>query len=64
MTGKDSTSSELQALRELDQRLESVRRKVNQLEQVTPSVLEEKHALEVEKFLDGVLRKIGESNEV
>jgi hypothetical protein len=64
MNGKDSRANELQALRELGHRLETVRRKVNQLEQVTPSLLEEKRALEVEKFLDAVLRKADESRKL
>jgi hypothetical protein len=64
MTDKNSSDSELRTLRDLEQRLDIVRSKVNQLRRVTPSVLEEKHVLEVEKFLDGILRKADESNEV
>jgi regulator of replication initiation timing len=60
MTDKDPSDSELQTLRHLERRLETVRRKVDQLKQVTPSLLKEKHAMEVEKFLDGVLRKADE----
>jgi regulator of replication initiation timing len=57
MANKYSTDSELRTLRHLDQRLETIRRKAEQLKQVTPSLLNEKHAMKVEKFLDSVLRK-------
>jgi hypothetical protein len=57
MANKYSTDSELRTLRHLDQRLETIRRKAEQLKQVTPSLLNEKHAMKVEKFLDRVLRK-------
>jgi hypothetical protein len=64
MTDKDPSDSELQTLRHLKRRLETVRRKVDQLKQVTPSLLKEKHAMEVEKFLDAVLRKGDEPREI
>jgi hypothetical protein len=64
MTDKDPSDSELQTLRHLERRLDIVRRKADQLKQVTPSLLKEKHAMEVEKFLDGVLRKADEPTEI
>jgi hypothetical protein len=57
MAYKYSPDSELRTLRHLDQRLDIIRRKVDELTQVTPSLLNEKHAMKVEKFLDSVLRK-------